>query len=111
MALRTSRPMLATHDTRTVRPAPKVAADHYSTPEHRAWRAEVIRLSGGQCQWPGCKRAGIRLFADHIIEIKDGGSALDVANGQALCGGHHTNKTLKERAKRMRPDPFIADQG
>jgi 5-methylcytosine-specific restriction protein A len=105
------RPRLSTGDTRRLTPPPKQVDQHYSTSEHRAWRAEVIRRSGGHCQWPGCQRAGVRLFADHVIEIKDGGAPLDVANGQALCGGHHTAKTMRERAKRMKPDPFIADMG
>lgn len=42
-----------------------------------------------------------RLFADHIVELKDGGAPFDVANGQALCGAHHTLKTAAERQKRM----------
>ncbi|WP_154071668.1 HNH endonuclease [Bradyrhizobium lablabi] len=102
-----SRPRLGTADTRRIRPPPKQAADHYSTPEHRAWRTAVVERAGGQCQWPGCGRSGVRLFADHIVEIKDGGSALDLANGQALCGGHHTAKTMRARARRMAAPPPV----
>lgn len=42
------------------------------------------------------------MFADHIRELKDDGAPLDVANGQCLCGSHHTTKTNQARAARMR---------
>jgi len=42
------------------------------------------------------------MFADHIIEIKDGGARLDPANGQSLCGKHHTIKTAEQKASRSR---------
>jgi hypothetical protein len=80
---------------------PKTADPHYLTPEHRAWRAAVIRRAGGLCQAPRCGRAGVRLFADHIRELQDGGAPLDVANGQALCGRCHAFKTVRERARRI----------
>jgi 5-methylcytosine-specific restriction protein A len=40
------------------------------------------------------------MFADHIVEIKDGGALLDLRNGQCLCGSHHEIKTAQ--AKRFR---------
>lgn len=102
--LRNMRPMLAALDVRTALPAAKVVDPHYQTAEHRAWRAEVIRRSGGRCQSVTCKRhggAGQRLFADHVKELRDGGAALDPANGQALCGACHTAKTAAARAARQ----------
>jgi len=95
------RPRLAVQDTRTARPAPKQRAAHYGTAEHEAWRAEVIRRADGMCQRPGCGRSHVRLFADHIRELKDGGAPLDVTNGQALCGSCHTRKTAAARAARQ----------
>nr|WP_294566986.1 HNH endonuclease signature motif containing protein [uncultured Rhodopila sp.] len=92
--------LVAASDLRRLKPAPKVADSHYQTPEHRAWRTEVIRRSGGRCQRPGCGRSGVRLFADHVRELRDGGDALDPANGQALCGACHTAKTARARAAR-----------
>ena len=92
-------PMLRTADTRAARIPDKTADPRYLTPEHRAWREGVIARAGGRCQHPGCRRSG--RFADHIVELKDGGAALDPANGQYLCGSHHTLKTAARRAARL----------
>ena len=72
---------------------PKVALAWYATPEHRTWRATVLARAHGHCQGPNCGRFGVRLFADHIREISDGGAPLDPDNGQALCGSCHSRKT------------------
>lgn len=79
---------------------PKVADPIYGTPEHRAWRDGVIARASGICQAPGCSRRERRMFADHIVEVKDGGAALDPRNGQCLCGSCHTRKTAAERVRR-----------
>lgn len=96
---------LATLDTRTSRPPPKTVEADLLTPEHKAWRLEVLKRASYKCQWRGCtahgRRGGIRLYADHIVERRDGGDPLDPANGQALCPPHHQKKTAAERAKRM----------
>ena len=84
-----------------LRVPPKVAAPWYGTPEHHAWRDEVVKRANGMCQAPGCGRVGVRLFADHVVEIKDGGSKTDLRNGQALCGRCHSRKTVAARAARM----------
>lgn len=83
------------------KPQSKVADPFYSTPEYRAWAAEVKRRAGYRCEAKGCGVTGVRLFSDHIIEIADGGARLDPANGQCLCNRHHTLKTGAERAKRL----------
>lgn len=94
------RPMVPTLDTAIAAPPPKTAAPIYGTPEHKAWRKAVIARAGGKCQGPGPHK-GWMLYADHVVEIKDGGDPLDVANGQALCAACHTRKTASERAKRQ----------
>ena len=103
--LATLSPRLGTLDTRTARPAPKVADPELLTPEHKAWRQEVLKRAGWKCQAPGCtahgRRGGVRLYADHIVERRDGGAPLDPANGQALCAKHHSEKTARARAARM----------
>ena len=105
MALRMLKPRLATIDTSIARPLPppeKVAAPYYTTPEHREWSRQVINRAGGMCQGNGCGRTNVRLFADHIIELKDGGAPLDLRNGQALCGSCHGIKTARARRERTK---------
>lgn len=102
MTLKTLRPRVAAIDTRSAKPPPKTVDPFYTSPEYRAWRAIVISRAGGRCEAPGCGRRERRMFADHIIERKDGGVPLDPANGQCICGSHHSLKTIAARADRMR---------
>jgi hypothetical protein len=93
----------------TAKPPPKKADPIYRAKEHVLWRRAVLARAGGACEWVelGGRRAGqrcgrteVRMFADHIKELKDGGERFALANGQCLCGSHHTLKTNIERAKR-----------
>src|SRR6185437_11918321 len=102
--MRQLAPRLGKLDTRSVRPPAKEADSFYLTPEYKRWRKLVIARAGGMCEQRGCGRAERRMFADHIKEIKDGGSPYDPANGQCLCGSHHTLKTVAMRARRMNSD-------
>lgn len=100
--LKLAKNRLATADTRRVSVGPKIADDIYSTPEYQAWRNKVIERVGRRCEDPDCAdpaRPG-RRFADHIVELRDGGAPFDLANGRCLCGACHTRKTMIERAKR-----------
>jgi len=90
---------------RSVQLPPKVGNPRYSSPEHMAWAKAVITRAGHQCE--KCGRQHTRLYADHIKELRDGGSAYDMSNGQALCGSCHTNKTMVERAKRAFARPLL----
>ncbi|MGV2188775.1 HNH endonuclease [Agrobacterium vitis] len=94
-------------DTRSVKPPPKQADKELASPEYRAWAAEVKRRAGFQCEWVEAGKrchvgAPARLFADHKLERRDGGALLDPANGQCLCGSHHTRKTIAARTERLR---------
>ena len=102
----TIQPRTTVIDTRAAKPPPKEAASIYATTEYRHWRDTVISRAGGACQWPGCGRVERRMFADHIKEIQDSGEPFDPANGQCLCGSHHTHKTAVERARRMGAAPL-----
>ena len=103
--LRNVKPQIGTLRMAVAAPAPKRADAHYLSPEHRAWRAVVLARAANRCQSLFCETpqrgSGRRLFADHIVEIKDGGAALDPENGQALCGSCHALKTVSARASRM----------
>jgi 5-methylcytosine-specific restriction endonuclease McrA len=87
-------------NNRTVPFEPKRADEVYRSAEHQRWSKTVVMRANMRCE--ECGRPGVRLFADHIHEIKDGGSLYELDNGQALCGSCHTVKTLSERAKRLR---------
>jgi 5-methylcytosine-specific restriction protein A len=62
----------------------------------------VKRRDGFACQKCAACGEGVRLVADHIIEINDGGAPLDVNNGMTLCVACHNRKTAAARANRMR---------
>jgi 5-methylcytosine-specific restriction protein A len=99
-------PLIGAFDTRRITPSPKRVDPELKSAQHRAWRDKVMRRAGNRCQWvendQRCTKAAPdhRLFADHIVERKDGGAMLDPSNGQALCGGHHATKTAAARARR-----------
>lgn len=93
-------------DTRTVRPEAKRADAELHTSAHRQWRAIVLKRAGYRCEHVEAGRRcdvrhPARLFADHIVERRDGGNLTDPANGQCLCGSHHTAKTAAQRARRL----------
>lgn len=106
MALKLTQVRLRTTDTRRLKPAPKRKDSIYDTPEFRQWRSAVINRAGGRCEAMAegkrCSKAAPRhrMFADHKVEIKDGGAPFDPDNGQCLCGSHHGAKTAKARAAR-----------
>src|SRR5262245_34522753 len=94
-------------DTRTTKLPPKIKAPIYNTPEFQAWRAKVIARAHGRCEardqnGTRCNngRPTHRVVADHIIELRDGGQAFDVTNGQCLCDSHHQIKTMQARYRR-----------
>ena len=87
----------------------KAGREWYQTPEHKAWRRAVLDRAGWRCQailisGERCKNAapGHRLYADHIVEIEDGGSPTDLDNGQCLCHAHHGAKTALMKSERHR---------
>ena len=107
MALRTSRPLLATHDTRTAKPRPKQADAELLTPEHRSWRLAVCRRAAWRCEWiedgMQCRAThadGYRMIADQVTERADGGRLYDPRNGQCLCVSHNTLKGNAARRAR-----------
>jgi 5-methylcytosine-specific restriction endonuclease McrA len=98
------KPKLKAAEFRTVIPRAKQVDSELRTSAHERWRKLVLDRAGWRCQAPGCGRqggrGGVRLFADHIVERKDGGAPLDPENGMALCASCHGFKTARERAKR-----------
>ena len=101
MPLRMLGPMLRSADLSAAKVPEKTADPFYSTPEYRAWRELVIARANGVCQHKGCGRKERRMFADHIVEVKDRGARFDPNNGQCLCGKHHSLKTAAAKAARL----------
>lgn len=99
MALKTTKPRVAVLDTRRVKPSPKVADEFYTSSAWRALLRSIIAERGRRCE--KCGKTGVRIYGDHIVELKDGGAPLDRRNCQLLCASCHTRKTAAERAKRM----------
>jgi 5-methylcytosine-specific restriction enzyme A len=105
--MRMLRPAVRVVDTRTVKRPDKPLDPFYNTPGFIAFRAEVIGRAGRRCEaiergvrctkaWPTH-----RVYADHIVELRDGGSPFDPRNGQCLCASHHQSKTFLARQSRM----------
>lgn len=101
MGLRCIGNRVPTLDVRRAKLPPKEVEPYYLTPAHKEWRRQVIKQSGGRCE--DCGRTGVRLFADHVIELKDGGDPL--GQGRALCQSCHGLKTAAERNKRLSSGP------
>ena len=91
---------------RTVALPPKQVDPHYTSEAHRAWREVIIARAGRRCERVEngirCTRAEPqhRMFANHKVELRDGGDPLDPNNGECLCGSHHTKFTMQQRARR-----------
>jgi 5-methylcytosine-specific restriction protein A len=106
--LRTLSPLVRTLDTRTTRLPRRPIDPVYSTPEFQRWRAHVVARAGGQCEAIDhgfrCTKArpDHRVYADHIIELRDGGAPFDLNNGRCLCASHHELKTMATRTKRLK---------
>ena len=100
------RGSLPTAGHRTLPVARKQVDEAYQSAEHRTWRDAVIARAGARCEAVDggvrCRKAAPyhRMFADHVVELRDGGARLDPANGQCLCGAHHSAKTAAARAAR-----------
>lgn len=98
-------PRLQTLDTRRVAPPPKQADPFYTGRPWRELMARIIKKRGRRCQDPAHKGhhdPAARIFGDHIVELRDGGAALDEANIMLRCGSCHTTKTAAARAQRLK---------
>jgi len=107
--LKSLAPLVRTTNTSTVPIPPKVKDSVYTTPQYRVWRSAVVRRAGGRCEYVDIhgyrctkEQPHHRMYADHVIELKDNGSLLDVANGKCLCASHHEMKTIQHRIRRLK---------
>jgi 5-methylcytosine-specific restriction enzyme A len=88
-----------------LRRSKKTADPVYAGSEWRTLITRIIAQRGRRCEKCGRSSdengAPIRVFGDHIVELKDGGPLFDPNNVMLLCGSCHTTKSNQERAKRM----------
>lgn len=94
--IRTAGPRIAAIDT-----AGGAFRAHYRTSDHVAWAKAVKARDNYHCVRCGAGGDGVRLYADHVVELADGGAKLDVANGQTLCAPCHAAKTQRAKAARV----------
>jgi len=102
--LRTVGFRLPAADTRKVKTEAKRGDPFYDSAPWRALVARLIQERGRVCQ--SCGAQGVCLHGDHIVELQDGGAALEPSNVQLLCLPCHNKKTAKARTRRLslRPD-------
>jgi len=103
-------PRVPTLDTRKVKPPEKTVDQHYQSREHQDWALKIKNRAGWRCEHVEagvrCERSrarGDRIYADHILEIKDRPDlALSLDNGAAKCAEHNVRKGIQARTARMR---------
>src|SRR4051812_36510820 len=86
----------------------KQADPFYTSAEWKALMRQIIKARGRRCEDDrhdmANAREGIRLYGDHVIEIKDGGARLDPSNVLLRCAPCHGRKTAEARVARARGD-------
>jgi 5-methylcytosine-specific restriction endonuclease McrA len=105
VALATLKPRVGLVSMQTAKSSPKVADKFYGSAPWIELRDRVRREAGGRCQAPGCGRMETRMYVDHVVELRDGGAALERSNTWLLCGSCHGRKTTAERARRTAERP------
>lgn len=83
-----------------VQSLPKVAESIYVSPEWRALMGRIFAKRGRFCQDCGAGGKGVRLYGDHVIELKDGGEPFDEENVRIRCAPCHGRKTAGARKAR-----------
>lgn len=105
--LKVLRFRLPRHDLHIAKPLPlaKRTDPFYSKPEFRVWRKVVVDRANRRCEFVEadgavCGVSDPRMYADHVVEVRDGGAQFDPSNGMCLCARHHTIKTIRVKRER-----------
>jgi 5-methylcytosine-specific restriction protein A len=81
----------------------KVVDHFYISAEWKQLRNQIIKDRGWRCQDPACstpRGPWKQIYGDHMVELSDGGSALDPRNVLLRCGACHGRKTTEAKARR-----------
>lgn len=84
----------------------KKADPFYQSAPWVALMQSITAERGRRCEDPDHDRSlprggrNLRIYGDHIVELRDGGAALDPQNVMLRCPTCHGRKTSAERAKR-----------
>jgi 5-methylcytosine-specific restriction endonuclease McrA len=74
-----------------------------SSPAWKRFRAQVAAERGERCQdkeHDDTKSRTANVELDHIVELADGGAALDRSNVMFRCHSCHVRKTIREKSDR-----------
>lgn len=87
-----------------IRPPIKRADAFYESAQWRALAKAIKSQRGYVCEDCACDGRGREwlIHADHVVEIRDGGAALDPLNIRLRCQGCHNGKTAREAMRRAR---------
>lgn len=79
---------------------PHHRSDGQAIYQTKEWQTLTNRLRKAKPYCSKCGVTGVRLFGDHVTELKDGGAAFDPSNVQILCGSCHRIKTEQAKVDR-----------
>lgn len=106
--------MLAVQAHQDIAQRSKATHPFYGSSAWKALLREIIAARGRRCENRDCETpnrgTGLRIYGDHIRELRDGGAPLDPANIKLLCASCHRIKTLRV-AKQRNAQPFTAWSG
>lgn len=101
-----ARPAILAAPVRTLgaAPAAKVTLDFYGSAAWKALVCKIVKERSRRCQDINCRTPhrgqGQRIYADHVIELRDGGAPLDARNLLLRCAACHGRKSAAEREAR-----------
>ena len=102
-------PRVVARDNRKVKPLPKTGDPFYSSAPWLALMKTIIAERGRRCEDCGDRAGeggiGLKIYGDHVQELRDGGAPLDPRNIRLRCARCHGRKSAQARAARAKATP------
>jgi hypothetical protein len=95
-----SLPTLQGSGLRTITGRPGTEGPNAAVYRSERWRRLRAELIKAHPYCARCNARGVRLYADHKRELRDGGPAFDPSNIEILCSKCHGAKTVEARRAR-----------